>query len=187
MPPTAGYYKRYRMEADLHGRRLVPLLPAGFDWVPWDDTLLDLHAQVKAKSFAEELDSEVFPCLGDLAGCTTLMHAIREKSGFCPAATWLVGNRLGVVGTVQGLIDKDGYGAVQNLGVVPAFRGRGLGGALLLKALDGFRAGGRTPGTPGSDVRQPRGGGDVPAARVQGPKNDLQAGGRSHSAVRRLD
>jgi ribosomal protein S18 acetylase RimI-like enzyme len=36
--------------------------------------------------------------------------------------------------------DRTGLGAIQNLGVVPAHRGRGLGEALLLQALQGFRA-----------------------------------------------
>jgi ribosomal protein S18 acetylase RimI-like enzyme len=39
---------------------------------------------------------------------------------------------------VQGLIDERGIGAIQNLGVVPDHRGKGLGRALLLKALAGF-------------------------------------------------
>src|SRR5262249_9066660 len=45
-------------------------------------------------------------------------------------------------GSVQGLRERSGLGAIQNLGVTPAHRGRGLGSALLLQALHGFaRAG----------------------------------------------
>jgi ribosomal protein S18 acetylase RimI-like enzyme len=40
---------------------------------------------------------------------------------------------------VQGVAERIGFGAIQNLGVVPAQRGIGLGAALLLKALHGFR------------------------------------------------
>ena len=36
-------------------------------------------------------------------------------------------------------MDRNGLGAVQNLGVVPEHRGRGLGKALMYKALDGFK------------------------------------------------
>src|SRR5438552_15787068 len=43
-------------------------------------------------------------------------------------------------GTVQGIRDRNGMWSIQNLGVLPAYRGRGLGSALLLKALDGFRS-----------------------------------------------
>jgi ribosomal protein S18 acetylase RimI-like enzyme len=39
---------------------------------------------------------------------------------------------------VQGLFDDRRQGGIQNLGVVPEYRGRGLGRALLLRALDGF-------------------------------------------------
>jgi mycothiol synthase len=45
-------------------------------------------------------------------------------------------------GTVQGIEDRFGYGAIQNLGVVPEHRGRGLGSLLLMKALEGFRRAG---------------------------------------------
>jgi ribosomal protein S18 acetylase RimI-like enzyme len=41
-------------------------------------------------------------------------------------------------GSVQGLRERSGVGAIQNLGIVPAHRGRGLGAALLLQALHGF-------------------------------------------------
>ncbi|HEY8504837.1 MAG TPA: GNAT family N-acetyltransferase, partial [Gemmataceae bacterium] len=82
----------------------------------------------------------VFPSLAHPAGCAELMRAIRAKSGFCPAATWLVVDEQAGegCGTVQGLSDGSGCGAIQNLGVVPARRGMGLGTALMLKALAGF-------------------------------------------------
>ncbi len=44
------------------------------------------------------------------------------------------------VGTVQGLRTDTFEGGIQNLGIVPGFRDRGLGGALLFHALDGFAA-----------------------------------------------
>jgi ribosomal protein S18 acetylase RimI-like enzyme len=68
------------------------------------------------------------------------MIAISTRWGFCPEATWLIAGPGGYAGTVQGLIDEQGYGGIQNLGVVPDHRGRGLGKALLLKALGGFTA-----------------------------------------------
>lgn len=45
-------------------------------------------------------------------------------------------------GTIQGIVHESGFGMFQNLGVVPEFRGFGLGKALLLKALHGFRRAG---------------------------------------------
>jgi ribosomal protein S18 acetylase RimI-like enzyme len=66
------------------------------------------------------------------------MAAIVNNNSFCPEATWLVADRDYCVGTVQGMLDENGYGAIQNLGVVSGFRGLGLGCALLLRALEGF-------------------------------------------------
>ena len=55
------------------------------------------------------------------------------------ASTWLIAHDEAYVATVQGVADRIGNGCIQNLGVIPGFRGRGLGLALLLQALHGFR------------------------------------------------
>src|SRR5262249_44245292 len=85
------YFKRFRMEIDLRGRNFSSTcLPAGFYFVPWNRPLLEAHAEAKFHSFREEIDSNVFPCLGDYAGCLHLMEEIAAKPGFLPGATWLV-------------------------------------------------------------------------------------------------
>jgi ribosomal protein S18 acetylase RimI-like enzyme len=138
---TVKYFKRHRMELSLrHPLPDVPALPAGFEWLPWDDSLLDLHAETKYASFRGHEDALVFSSLGTRAGCHNLMGAIRFRVGFVPQATWLVCGPDGCAGTVQGLRDDEGLGGIQNLGVVPECRGIGLGRALLLKALHGFAA-----------------------------------------------
>jgi ribosomal protein S18 acetylase RimI-like enzyme len=135
---TVVYFKRYKMEIDLRDAPPVPSLPEGFFWVPWNPALMEQHAGVKYRSFSQEIDATVFPSLSDPQGCSRLMNEISQKRGFLPEATWLVGCAAGYCGTVQGVRDRPGWGAIQNLGVVPGFRGRGLGSALLLKALQGF-------------------------------------------------
>lgn len=135
------YYKRFRMEADLGDGHVSPAaLPDGFFWVGWQESLLDYHAEVKYLSFRDEVDSHVFPCLSDRFGCQRLMREIRRKPGFLPAATWLIECEEGYVATVQGIMDRSQMGAIQNLGVVPAYRGLGLGKALVRQALSGFRS-----------------------------------------------
>ncbi|MFO0951143.1 MAG: N-acetyltransferase [Isosphaeraceae bacterium] len=136
------YYKRFRMEIDLDGTIPPPYLQAPYGFVPWDESLLERHADVKFRSFREEIDSFVFPCLGDRYGCQRLMREIRRKPGFLPASTWLISGPEGDVGTVQGVMDRGPIGAIQNLGVVPGCRGLGLGSALILQALAGFRRSG---------------------------------------------
>src|SRR5436190_17710089 len=88
------YFKRFRMEIDL--RDPLPAvgdLPAGYFFVPWDEGLLSMHAEVKFQSFIEEIDTRVFPSLGSRQGCSRLMREIRGKAGFCPEATWLIATR----------------------------------------------------------------------------------------------
>jgi ribosomal protein S18 acetylase RimI-like enzyme len=133
-----SYFKRFKMEAELADAPPVPPLPPGYFWVPWNDTLLEAHAEVKFLCFQEEIDATVFPSLGSREGCHNLMKEIRKKQGFLPLATWLIGYGDGYCATVQGVRERNGLGAIQNLGVIPSQRGQGLGAALLLKALDGF-------------------------------------------------
>ena len=140
----SSYFKRFRMDADLAARRCPRPMPPGYRFVPWNEALLDVHARTKFRSFRSEIDARVFPCLGDLEGCRRLMKEIRGKSGFLAAATWLVvcngaTGDLEWCGTIQGVVDRHGSGSIQNIGVVPGHRGRGLGTSLIEQALAGFR------------------------------------------------
>jgi ribosomal protein S18 acetylase RimI-like enzyme len=136
------YYKRFRMEIELEGVTTTSVLPRSFVWVPWEDSLLDQHADVKYRSFLGEVDTSVFPCLGDRQGCRRLMVEIRRKPGFLPGATWLIACPDGYVGTVQGVMDQGSIGAIQNVGVIRPYRRLGLGLALVHQAMAGFtRAG----------------------------------------------
>ena len=140
------YFKRYRMELALAAPPPpVPPLPAGYYWLPWDDALLDTHARTKYDCFRGEIDTQVFPSLATPEGCAQLMRAIRLKPGFLPGATWLLACGAEFCGTVQGVRERSGLGAIQNLGITAAHRGRGLGAGLLLQALHGFRTA-RLPG-----------------------------------------
>jgi hypothetical protein len=138
---TVCYFKRYKMEVDLHDLPL-PQLPPGFCFLPWGPSLLDVHAAVLSECFAQEIDAAVFPSLGNRPGCNGLMTEMCRKSGFLPQATWLLTDASGPCGTVQGLRERRRLGAIQNLGVTPPYRGHGLGEALLLQALHGFRRAG---------------------------------------------
>lgn len=142
MKHRLAYYKRYRMTLTLTARLPRVCAISGVDWQPWHPHLLQHHADAKYLTFREDLDSLIFPSLGSRAGCENLMQAITKRVGFCPAATWLATETGQSLGTVQGVIDQRGHGAIQNLGVVPEARGRGLGRGLLLRALHGFRRAG---------------------------------------------
>lgn len=138
-------YKRLRMEIDLRRVDLsTPDLPDGYRWLPWRSILCDRHAQVKWRSFREDLDGEVFPCLSQLDGCRRLMTDIRNQPKFSHTATWMVAFQPELswpaddCGTIQGISRNKHTGAIQNIGIVPEHRGQGLGRAILLKSLQGF-------------------------------------------------
>jgi ribosomal protein S18 acetylase RimI-like enzyme len=140
------YFKRYRMEIDVT-RPLFPWprTPPEYTLRAWDDSLLKAHAETKLRCFCHELDANVFPALGHVDGCLKLMREITRRDRFVAEATWLVqfqhpaNGRSEYCGTIQGVRKGKGAGAVQNVGIVPEHRGRGLGTYLLRRALEGFR------------------------------------------------
>jgi ribosomal protein S18 acetylase RimI-like enzyme len=143
------YFKRFRMEYDLERRPFCcPPLAPGYVVTAWRDSLLDAHALAKFRSFRYEIDANVFPCLGQRDGCVRLMSEIVRREGFLGEATWLLQHRdrhsarLEPCGTIQGICDRGGAGAVQNLGIAPGHRGHGLGTVLLHYSLEGFRLAG---------------------------------------------
>ncbi|MGE3314430.1 MAG: GNAT family N-acetyltransferase, partial [Planctomycetaceae bacterium] len=81
-------------------------------------------------------------------GCQRLMYEISRQDTFLASATWLItqdsdtGRGMLDCGTIQGLAHTANIGAVQNVGVHPEHRGLGLGRALVLKSLEGFRSAG---------------------------------------------
>ncbi len=139
------YFKRHKMQIDLlkFDRPYIPS-ESVFRFVPWSEKVIGQHALAKWDSFRLEIDANVFPCLGDRDGCRQLMRDISLRDNFVPEATWLAiadpeGKPEVPVGTIQGLRLNAIEGAIQNVGVVPQFRGMGLGRELLQLALQGFR------------------------------------------------
>jgi GNAT superfamily N-acetyltransferase len=140
-----SYFKRYRMEIDLVHLPTIDL-PSAFTLLPWNWSQLEAHADVLYGSFHQEIDAKVFPSLSERGSCAVLMTAIARKRGFLADATWLAVGTDGPCATVQGICERGGVGAIQNLGVLPTARGQGLGRAVLLRALLGFRLAGLTRG-----------------------------------------
>ena len=137
------------MEINLAGRRFPPQpLPKDYALLAWDESLLEAFASAKYNSFKGELDSNVFPSLSTLDGCRQLMTEITGKPGFVSGATWLAAysppgtTSPEYCGTIQGIRDKFGLGAIQNVGITLPHRGRGLGTCLIIRCLEGFRRAG---------------------------------------------
>ncbi len=142
------YFRRFRMEIDLAQPLFAqPQLPPEYRLAPWNDTLLEAHADTKFQCFHWEMDANVFPSLSTRDGCHRLMDDISRRNGFVPAATWLLehwpanARRPTPCGTVQG-VAEDKVGAIQNVGILPEHRGHGLGTVLMWHSLAGFKSAG---------------------------------------------
>ncbi len=147
MPTT--YFKRLRMEINLRRTELPePTLPEGYEWRGWHPVLSEAHAIAKCLSFQGELDSHIFASLSSLPGCRRLISDISLRRGFVPLATWLIVQpatefrRITPCATIQGVTQGWWTGSIQNVGVVPEHRGLGLGQALVVQSLLGFRQNG---------------------------------------------
>ena len=140
----ARYFKRYRMEFNTATQAVPNLeLPDGYSWIEWNPSLIDAHATVKASCFSGEIDSTVFPCLGNFSGCQRLMRSIAAGSTFLPEATWLIKHPSDIpspayCGTIQGMLRSNRLGSIQNIGITPDCRGIGLGKAIVARSLIGF-------------------------------------------------
>ncbi len=142
---TLTYFKRYRMQIETESLSSpLPSVPEFIQILPWRDELVRSHAKVKFEAFRNEIDATVFPCLGQAEGCLKLMNDIRRRSNFVPEATLLAtirDDRNGAnlpIGTIQGLRPNVVEGAIQNIGIIPEYRGRGIGRLLLQFAVNGF-------------------------------------------------
>jgi hypothetical protein len=143
---SVSYFKRFRMEIDLRLRSFAPVsVPPGYCLIAWQPDRLPDHAEAKYLSFRHEIDADVFSCLGDQVGCHQLMEEIVDKEGFLPEATWLAAyigagiENIEYCGTIQGVRVSHRLGAIQNIGITPEHRRRGLGTALIQAALVGFQ------------------------------------------------
>src|SRR5947209_18278390 len=85
------YFRRFRMEIDLRAALPPePALPSAYRLTPWDDRLLEAHADAKYRCFHWEMDANVFPSLATRDGCRRLMTELTRRRGLVPEATWLL-------------------------------------------------------------------------------------------------
>lgn len=131
------YVKRFRMEASVRCQQPV-LLRAPFILVPWNPDAAEDHAKIKFLSFKDTLDSKIFPNLARRLGCSAVMMAIVDNPGFIAEATWLIYHNDLPCGCIQGIRTGIHHGEIQNLAVLPEYREKGIGRALLQSALNGF-------------------------------------------------
>ena len=143
------YIKRLRMELRLQPPIRAAELPDGYVWLPWKDKLTDIHGRVIYQSFVHDLDGAIFPTFRNFEACLRLMRSFASSVNFLPRGTWLIARPKprSVEGyefcaSIQGIRKGTATAAIQNVVVRPEFRRQGLGRALLLKAMEGFRASG---------------------------------------------
>jgi hypothetical protein len=130
------------MDLDLAGRSYAPRLPDGFEFEAWSARRLYEHAQVQYRSFRDEVDASLFPCFTRFSGCLELMTELTSRRTFFAAGTWLVKRNSDYVGGVQTVVMNSRIGVIHNVGVVELARQKGIGSALLARAIESFKSSG---------------------------------------------
>ena len=147
MPPSR-FVKRNQMVFDFTKTEFVPpQLPTGFWFVEWSASLVEPHADVLHRSFRNDLDGTVFTTFRQYPHCRRLIEMLADSPHFLPEATLLIAygspdDIFEYVANIQGLKLADDVGAIQNVAVLPEYRRRGIGQAVVQGALQGFQRAG---------------------------------------------
>lgn len=142
------YVKRILMTFDL-GRGVPELiLPRDFYWVEWSPELLKRHARLIHDAFRNDLDGQIFPTYKQYSACEHLIESTVSSTLFAPKATWLIARsasqannnskRVDYCAAIQCVFNKAREGEIQNVSVRADVRRKGLGKALVIKALEAF-------------------------------------------------
>ena len=143
------YFKRYRMEITLAGRDLAPpRAPEGYRFEAVEPGLAGRLCRGQVSELSRRDRRQCLPLPGRIGRLPPLDAGDRPQAGL-PAGNDLASDlrprlpkRPEFCGTVQGIRDVSGLGAIQNLGIAPEHRNGGLGTILLFYALQGFRRAG---------------------------------------------
>ncbi len=129
--------------------RAVPLpaatLPLNFSWEAWRDDRALAHAAILFEGFRNGTDARFMRALSTLEGCYDLITATSYHQYFVPEATWMAVH-LGSRGTslpaatIQVIGSLARAARIQNIAVLPEFRGRGIARAMLVRCLRSCRA-----------------------------------------------
>ena len=123
---------------------------------PWSTSLIYKHSEAIFKSFKDSIDAQYFVTFTQQSRCEDFMRYLVNNTGFLSSATWLLREKTGsgaarllhlpgsykLAGTIQGLITPDFIGSIQNVGILPEYRGRWLSKLLLYYCLWGFQQAG---------------------------------------------
>ncbi len=148
---TAGFtrhgfqcHTRYFMELDLGSRAPRARQSEGAAVMRWNPARLALAAAVTQQSYCGETDALICEDYRTRAGCENYLHSLVENPGcgiFLPEASFMAVDERGEpCGLIIGSRISGSGGMIPQIAIHPAYQGRGLGGLLMGRALDQFRA-----------------------------------------------
>jgi ribosomal protein S18 acetylase RimI-like enzyme len=148
---TAGFtrhgfecYPRYFLELDLQAP-LRQKESASIDRIiPWDASYLQGAAQAAWKSYQEEPDALICEDYCSIAGCENYLRSLVENPGcgtFQPDASFIGLDSRGIpCGFIICSRTSAFAGMIPQIAILPSHQGRGLGNALMYRALSRLKA-----------------------------------------------
>ena len=156
------YVRRVEMALDastLSERTFDDGLPEGYFWSPWSSVAVRAFASIIHRAFRDDLDGHIFPTYRQYDACEHLVLATATSKMFAPSSSWLVGrdaplseeNRalyqvgrpIEFCGAIMCVAPSKTSGNIHNVAVLPSDRGKGLGRALIARAVNQFIASGK--------------------------------------------
>jgi ribosomal protein S18 acetylase RimI-like enzyme len=146
---TAGFtrhgfqsYTRYFVELELE--HYVPeSSPADATLISWDNAHLARAAAVVLQSYQDQADALICSDYTTLGGCESYLHSLVQNPGcgsFFPEGSFMaIGDDGTPCGFVLGSLISASAGMIPQISIHPSYQGRGLGIALMERALLQFR------------------------------------------------
>jgi len=140
------YFPRYFMELDLGAYSAPDLRATSMPIIQWDSIKLPLAAGVVLRSYREEADAQICEDYCSAAGCESYLRSLIENPGcgsFLREASFMGLNEEGVpCGFIISSRIASCAGMIPQIAIDPAHQGRGVGDALMKRALASMQASG---------------------------------------------
>ncbi len=137
------YYPRYYLELDLNSYTAGRSRPPEERIVPWNSALIPEAAEVTLQSYRDQTDAAICQDYCSLTGSSSYLHSLIENPGcgmFLHDASWMALNARGLpCGFIIGSRISASSAMIPQIAIAPAYQGRGLGNALMDRALSAFK------------------------------------------------
>jgi len=136
-------YERHIMRIDLMERTINwKQWPPEYQWISWNDSLLESMAKLVYLAFSSTTDAVIFPRFQTSESCKVSVEKMTTQNNFFAPASGICAfsgtSGIAHAGGILGAVLEDHTGWIQNMFVDPKIQGRGIGSFLVEHLLKAF-------------------------------------------------